>query len=81
MWQRGLLYAGLTGVALASAYAQDYPIRGYNLVLGNIANLAVNPKLYRSLPYNPVKDLQPVTLIAKVPQILVVHPSLPVCVY
>src|SRR5258706_10277216 len=65
---------GAIGVELVAKSAPD----GYSLVLGNIANLAVNPTLYRSLPYNPVKDLQPVTLIAKVPQILFVHPSLPV---
>jgi tripartite-type tricarboxylate transporter receptor subunit TctC len=37
----------------------------------------VNPTLYRKLGYNPLTDLQPITLIAKVPTILAVHPSLP----
>ena len=46
-------------------------------MLGNIANLSVNPTLYRKLAYNPLTDLQPITLIAKVPTILTVHPSLP----
>jgi tripartite-type tricarboxylate transporter receptor subunit TctC len=38
----------------------------------------VNPSLYEKLPFNPVKDFAPVTLIATVPNLLVVHPSLPV---
>ena len=53
------------------------PPDGYNLVIGNIATLAINPTLQPKLSYDPLRDLQPVTLIAKVPQILVVHPSLP----
>ena len=57
--------------------AAKAPPDGYTLVLGNIANLSVNPTLYRKLSYNPVTDLQPITLMAKLPSILVVHPSLP----
>jgi tripartite-type tricarboxylate transporter receptor subunit TctC len=64
---------GSIGVELAAKSPPD----GYTLVLGNIANLAVNPTLYRKPGYNPLTDLQPITLIAKLPSILVVHPSLP----
>ncbi len=53
------------------------PADGYTLLLGNIATLAVNPTLYPKLPYDPVKDLQPISLAARSPQILVVHPSVP----
>lgn len=69
---------GGAGGSIGVEIVAKAPPDGYNLVLGNIANLAINPTLYRKLAYNPVKDLQPVTLIAKVPQILVVHPALPV---
>jgi tripartite-type tricarboxylate transporter receptor subunit TctC len=65
---------GSIGVELAAKSPPD----GYTLVLGNIATLAVNPTLYTKLPYDPVKDLQPVSLAARSPQVLVVHPSLPV---
>ena len=68
---------GGAGGSLGVEIAAKSPPDGYTLVLGNIANLAVNPTLYRKLGYNPLTDLQPVTLIAKVPSILVVHPSLP----
>jgi tripartite-type tricarboxylate transporter receptor subunit TctC len=64
---------GSIGVDLAAKSPPD----GYTLVLGNIATLAVNPTLYAKLPYNPVKDLQPISLAAKSAQVLVVHPSLP----
>ena len=64
---------GSIGVELAAKAPPD----GYTLVLGNIANLSVNPTLYRKLAYNPLTDLQPITLMAKLPSILVVHPSLP----
>jgi tripartite-type tricarboxylate transporter receptor subunit TctC len=64
---------GSIGVELAAKSPPD----GYTLVLGNIATLAVNPTLYSKLPYDPVKDLQPISLGAKSQQVLVVHPSLP----
>ena len=39
---------------------------------------AINPFLYSKLPHDTVKDFQPVSLIARLPNLLVVHPSLPV---
>ena len=64
---------GIIGMeAIARAVAD-----GYTLGMGNIATLAINPTLYPKLSYDPLRDLQPVTLIAKVPQVLVAHPSLP----
>ncbi len=53
------------------------PADGYTLVMGHIGTLAVNPALYAHLPYDPLRDLAPIDLIALVPNILVVHPSLP----
>lgn len=48
---------------------------GYTLLMGHIGTLAVNPSLYPSLPYDPVKNFAPVAWVARVPNILVVHPS------
>lgn len=48
---------------------------GYTLLMGHIGTLAVNPSLYPALPYNPVKDFAPVAWVARVPNVLVVHPS------
>ena len=50
---------------------------GYTLLMGHIGTLAVNPSLYPKLPYNPVTDFAPVAWVARVPNVLVVHPSVP----
>ncbi len=50
---------------------------GYTLLLGSIATHAVNPALYKKLPYDHIKDFAPVSLIGTVPNALVVHPSVP----
>src|SRR5258708_26314126 len=51
---------------------------GYMLLFNTIGPISVNISLYASLPYDPQKDLAPITLVSKTPNILVVHPSLPV---
>jgi tripartite-type tricarboxylate transporter receptor subunit TctC len=52
------------------------PSDGSVLLLGTIGIHAAS-KIYRSLPYDPAKDLQPVTILAEVPNVLIVHPSVP----
>lgn len=54
------------------------PADGHNYRMGAVATHAINPHLYRQLPYDPIRDFTPVTLITQVPNVLVVHPSLPV---
>jgi tripartite-type tricarboxylate transporter receptor subunit TctC len=54
------------------------PADGYTLVMGHVGTFGSNPALYKKLPYDPVKDFAPVTLIAMVPNLLVVQPSLPI---
>lgn len=65
---------GNIGMEAAARAAPD----GYTIVMALTAQLAVNPSLYRKLPYDPIKDFAPITLFAEGPYILVVHPSLPV---
>ena len=50
---------------------------GYTLAMASLG-LAANPHLYRKLPFQPMEDLEPISLLANSPTILVVHPSLPV---
>ncbi|HZE60346.1 MAG TPA: tripartite tricarboxylate transporter substrate binding protein [Burkholderiales bacterium] len=64
---------GILGAELAAKSAPD----GYTLFLGGVGSHAVNPNLHTRLPYDPVKDFAPITLIASAPSVLVVHPSLP----
>ena len=65
--------SGRIGTELASKAPPD----GYTLVLGNVAPLAILPGSGLKLPYEPLKDFQPVSLIATSDYILTVHPSLP----
>jgi tripartite-type tricarboxylate transporter receptor subunit TctC len=69
--------AGAGGSIGAERTAKAAP-DGYTLMMGHIGTLAVNPSLYPKLPYDPVKDFAPVAWVARVPNVLVVHPSVPV---
>ena len=51
---------------------------GYTLLLGSSAQLALNPSLYATVRYDPVKDFAPVALLGATPNVLLAHPSLPV---
>ena len=54
------------------------PADGYTLLMGHIGTLAVTPSLYPRLPYDPIKSFAAVAWVARVPNMLVVHPSVPV---
>ena len=62
---------GAIGCELAAKAAPD----GYTLLLGSSGNLAVAPSLTLRLPYDPVRDFQPITQTTSGPQVMVVHPS------
>jgi tripartite-type tricarboxylate transporter receptor subunit TctC len=62
---------GVVGAELAAKSAPD----GYTLFLGGVGSHAINPSVQRNLPYDPVKDFAPISLVASAPLILVVHPS------
>lgn len=51
------------------------PADGYSIVIGAVATHAVNPWLFSKLPYDPIKDFAPITLIAHVPNVLVMTPE------
>lgn len=51
---------------------------GYTLIVNSVGPIAVNPTLYSKLGYNPLTDLVPMVQLADVPNVLVVHPALPV---
>ncbi len=63
---------GAGNVAMAEvAAASDQ----HTLILGHIGTLAVNPFIFDKLPYDPIKDFKPISLLAKVPSLYVVHPD------
>lgn len=66
------------GGIIGSEAAAKAPPDGYTLIMSNAGAHTVNPGLYAKLPYDPVKDFAPVTLVALAPNILIVHPTLPV---
>ncbi len=69
--------AGANG-NLGSAYvARTAPADGYTLLLGSLSSLAINPHIYSSMGYDPIKDLQPVSLTHQMANVLVVNPATP----
>jgi tripartite-type tricarboxylate transporter receptor subunit TctC len=66
-----------TGTVIATNFVAKSPPDGYIIMMA-VSSLAIDATLYKKLPYDPVKDLALVALIARVPFVLVVNPSLQV---
>jgi len=66
------------GSTIGTADAARAMPDGYTLVMAGSGSLAISPTLYKELPYDPKKDFSPIALIAKIPFVLVVNPSLPI---
>src|SRR5262249_36152669 len=66
--------AGSIGAEIVAKSPPD----GYTLFLAGVASHGVNPNLQKNLPYDPVRDFDPICLMATAPVLLAVHPSLPV---
>jgi tripartite-type tricarboxylate transporter receptor subunit TctC len=64
---------GGVGAEITAKSAAD----GYTIMGGTISTHAINASLYKNLPYDPVRDFAPITLIARVPNMLVVNPEVP----
>ena len=67
---------GATGNIATDIVSKSSP-DGYTILMGTIAALAINPSLYDKLPFDPIKDLAPVTRAVDSTHVLVVHPSVP----
>jgi tripartite-type tricarboxylate transporter receptor subunit TctC len=68
--------AGAGGNVGSAAVARSTP-DGYTLLVGTVSTHAINPFLYKNLPHKTDRDFQPVSLIATLPNMLVVHPKIP----
>ena len=64
---------GNTGAADVARAAAD----GYTLLMATVSTHAINPGLYRKIPYDPVGDFAPIGQVGITPTMLVVHPSVP----
>ena len=64
---------GMIGVDLAAKSPPD----GYTLGIATVGQISINPSLYAKMPFDPVKDLAPVTMAGNIFNVLIVHPALP----
>lgn len=69
---------GGAGGSIAAQSVVDSPADGYTLFFATTGTVAINQHLYSKLRHNPLTDLTPIATIASFPNVLVVHPSLPV---
>jgi len=65
------------GQMIGIELAAKAPADGYTLLMA-ASTLAINPIMYKKVPYDPIRDFAPITQAATLPNVLVVHPSLPV---
>jgi tripartite-type tricarboxylate transporter receptor subunit TctC len=65
------------GGNIGAALAAKAPADGYTLFMGTVGTHAINQSLYRKLPFDPIKDFQPLTRVAMVPNLLVANPGKP----
>jgi tripartite-type tricarboxylate transporter receptor subunit TctC len=64
------------GGGVGAAFVKNAKPDGYTLMGGTISTHAINASLYKNLPYDPVKDFEPVSLVAFLPNVLIVNPAL-----
>ena len=68
---------GASGNIGTQYVAKNAPADGYTVLVTSSSPIVINPSLYKSLPFDPAKDLQPITNVLRVPLVLAVHPSVP----
>lgn len=66
------------GGSIAAELVAKAPPDGYTLVMASAGSHAVSPALYPKLSWDPIRDFVPITIVSVAPNILIVHPSLPV---
>lgn len=65
--------AGIIGSEMVAKSAPD----GYTLIVGSSGTMAINPSLYSKLPYHPLRDFEPISILSVVPLFLAVNPAFP----
>lgn len=79
-WGQPVIVENRLGSAgnIATRFVAKSPPDGYTLLMATTSTHGIGPHLYKDLPYDPVKDFAAVSLVVWAPNVLVVHPSLPV---
>lgn len=77
-WNQGVIVDNRPGAGgmIGSEMVAKAPPDGYNLLMAYTSHV-INPSLWTRLPYDTLRDFTPVTMVAQVPSVLIVHPSLP----
>jgi tripartite-type tricarboxylate transporter receptor subunit TctC len=65
------------GATIGTAFVAKGTPDGYTILMADLGPLAIGPSFYRQLPYDPIKELAPISQVAVLPFVLVVHPSVP----
>ena len=68
---------GGAGGGIGAEIVARAPADGYTIMIGHVGTHAINLALYKSVPYDPIRDFTPISLLATLPLALVVHPSVP----
>ena len=78
-WGQGVIVDNRPGAGgmIGSELVAKAPPDGYNLLMAYTSHV-INPSLWTRLPYDTLRDFAPVTMVAQVPSVLIVHPSVPV---
>ena len=79
-WSQPVLIENVVGLGgiTGTERAARQPADGHTLLVSTIGAMAVSASLLEKMPYDPVKDFEPVSLLMAMPNLLVVHPSVPV---
>ena len=80
MWGQSVVVENKPGAGgnIGADMVAKSPADGYTILLGALSTHAVNPSLYKTMPYDAAKDFAPITLVAVTPNVLVVNASAPV---
>ena len=78
-WGKPVVVENITGFSgnIGAERAAKATPDGYTLLLSGSSPIVINPSLYEKLPYNPLRELAPVSLVCTIPNLLVVHPAVP----
>jgi len=78
-WKQPVVVENRAGAGgnVGSDVVAKSPADGYTLIMGVTGSHAINVSLYSKMPYDPVKDFEPISQVAVVPNVVVVHPSVP----